>query len=109
MTIVMRALVCASLLALGACATVPPAPTEVSRETRIRSEAQALLGRMTLEAKIGQLVMPDISTITPTDVATYRFGTILNGGNSGPGGNDKAAAGEWLKAEGSPAIVPGVW
>ncbi|MXO88708.1 glycoside hydrolase family 3 protein [Altererythrobacter aestuarii] len=51
---------------------------------------------MTLEHKIGQLIMPDISTITMEDVEQYRFGMILNGGNSGPGGDDLAAAPLWL-------------
>jgi beta-glucosidase len=60
-------------------------------------EAEKLLARMSLERKVAQLVMPDISTITPEDVRTYRFGTILNGGNSGPGGDDLAPAPEWLK------------
>ena len=62
----------------------------------IDDRADALLARMSLERKVAQLVMPDISTITPADVRQYRFGTILNGGNSGPGGNDLAPAQDWL-------------
>ena len=63
----------------------------------IDGRAAAIVARMSLEHKVSQLVMPDIASITPADVAAYRFGTILNGGNSGPGGNNKAAAPEWLK------------
>ena len=48
----------------------------------------ALLGRMSLERKVAQLIQPDIGSITPADVREYRFGSVLNGGNSGPGGND---------------------
>jgi beta-glucosidase len=59
--------------------------------------AREILAGMSLDRKIAQLVMPDISTITPEDVERYRFGVILNGGNSGPGGNDLASAEEWLK------------
>ncbi|WP_379920909.1 glycoside hydrolase family 3 N-terminal domain-containing protein [Erythrobacter sp. R86502] len=82
---------------------------------------EALLARMSLERKVSQLVMPDIGAITPDDVRSYRFGTILNGGNSGPYGNDKAPAADWLKLadeywaastaplpDGEPAI-PAVW
>jgi beta-glucosidase len=65
--------------------------------------ADALLARMSLERKVAQLVMPDISAITPEDVRRYRFGTILNGGNSGPGGNDLAPAPEWL------ALADAMW
>lgn len=57
---------------------------------------EEILSRMSLERKVAQLVMPDISSITPADVEKYRFGTILNGGNSGPNGNDLAPAPEWL-------------
>jgi beta-glucosidase len=76
------------------------------------AEVEALLARMSLERKVAQLVMPDISAITPDDVRTYRFGTILNGGNSGPGGNDLAPAPEWLALadsfwEASTAPLPG--
>ncbi len=56
-----------------------------------------MVARMSVERKVAQLIMPDISAITPADVETYRFGTILNGGNSGPNGDDLAPASEWLK------------
>lgn len=67
---------------------------------------------MSLERKVAQLVMPDIASITPDDVRKYRFGTILNGGNSGPGGNDLAPAPAWLALadamwEASTAPLPG--
>ncbi|UAB79815.1 glycoside hydrolase family 3 C-terminal domain-containing protein [Erythrobacter sp. SCSIO 43205] len=52
---------------------------------------------MSVERKVAQIVMPDISSITPADVEKYRFGTILNGGNSGPNNNDFAPAPEWLE------------
>lgn len=58
---------------------------------------EALLSRMSIERKVAQLIMPDIGSITPKDVRRYRFCTILNGGNSGPGGDDKVLAPEWLK------------
>ena len=89
-------------LLLSGCSTLPPAapsaPIAVTAPSANHEAAiTALLARMSIERKVAQLVMPDISTITPDDVRRYRFGTILNGGNSGPGGNDKAPAPEWLK------------
>ena len=64
----------------------------------LEGEAQLLdlLSRMSLERKVAQLIMPDIGSITPEDVEQYRFGTVLNGGNSGPNGDDFAPAPEWL-------------
>ena len=72
---------------------------DTSHDARIAE----LLSQMSVERKVAQLIMPDISTITPEDVATYRFGSILNGGNSGPGGNDEAPAEEWL------ALADAMW
>jgi beta-glucosidase len=82
---------------------------------------EELLARMSLKRKVAQIIMPDIGSITPKDVRKYRFGTILNGGNSGPGGDDKAPAREWLKLadaywdastaplRGGEPVIPAVW
>lgn len=83
--------------ALAACAADGgEAPAYDWSDTSHDARIAELLSQMTVERKVAQLIMPDISTITPQDVATYRFGSILNGGNSGPGGNDEAPAEEWL-------------
>jgi beta-glucosidase len=71
-----------------------PAPPDPAVEARIAE----LVGRMTVEEKIGQLVQADLCCVTPEDVRTYNLGSILVGGNSGPGGNDLAPAPEWLAA-----------
>ena len=99
------ALACGTMLsACSACGgasgtTVASTPAPVAEAAPLKGEAQLadLLSRMTLERKVAQLIMPDISAITPTDVEKYRFGTVLNGGNSGPNGNDLAPAPEWLE------------
>ncbi len=75
---------------LAACAAQAGAPADV--EPRIDS----LLAKMSVERKVAQLIQPDISAITPDDVRRYRFGSMLNGGNSGPGGDDKAPASAYL-------------
>jgi beta-glucosidase len=69
----------------------PSAITDAATEKRITD----LIARMTVEQKVGQLVQADISTITPGDLADYPLGSILAGGNSGPGGNERAGAAEW--------------
>lgn len=56
-----------------------------------------IVSRMTLEEKIGQLVQADICCVTPDEVREYNLGSVLNGGNSGPYGNDLASARDWLK------------
>lgn len=82
-------------------------------ETRVR----AILARMSVEQKVGQIIQADIGSVTPRDVREYHLGSVLNGGNSGPGGNDLAPARDWLaladafyaaSMESSPAI-PVMW
>ncbi|MCA1732387.1 MAG: glycoside hydrolase family 3 protein, partial [Acidobacteria bacterium] len=55
-----------------------------------------LLRRMTLEEKVGQVIQPSITTITPEDVRTYKFGSVLNGGGGWPGDIRQATAADWL-------------
>lgn len=70
-----------------------PVPLVPADEERVA----VLLKRMTLEEKIGQLVQADLCCVTPEDVRKYNLGSVLNGGNSGPYGNDLAPASDWLK------------
>ena len=73
--------------------TLPPAvPADAALEARIT----AILTGMTLEQKVGQLMQPDIASFTPEDLRHFDFGSILNGGNSSPNGNEFAPAREWL-------------
>jgi beta-glucosidase len=53
---------------------------------------------MTVEEKVGQIIQADMNSVTPEDVRRYRLGSVLNGGNSGPGGDDRAPARVWLQA-----------
>jgi len=70
-----------------------PVGLDPARERRI----DGIIARMSLEEKVAQLIQPDIASITPDDVRKYKFGSILAGGNSSPGGNEKAPAADWLK------------
>lgn len=55
-----------------------------------------LLARMTIEEKVGQVIQADIASVTPDDVRKYRLGSVLNGGNSAPGGDEFASPDKWL-------------
>ena len=74
----------------------PEAITDAATEARI----DALIARMTIEQKVGQLIQGDISTITPKDLETWPLGSILAGGNSGPNGNERSSAADWAKLVG---------
>ncbi len=55
-----------------------------------------LLARMTVEEKVGQVIQADIGSISPADLATYPLGSILAGGNSAPGADERATAQAWV-------------
>ena len=56
----------------------------------------ALIDRMTVEEKVGQIIQPEMKSIKSEDVRTYHIGSIENGGGSVPGGNKHASAADWL-------------
>ncbi|MBM6577980.1 glycoside hydrolase family 3 C-terminal domain-containing protein [Microvirga sp. SRT01] len=70
-----------------------PVRTDAAAERRIAD----LLARMTVEEKVGQVIQADIASVTPEDVKRYHLGSVLNGGNSGPYGDDLAPAPKWLE------------
>lgn len=74
----------------------PAAITDAATERAI----DAMLARMTIEQKVGQVVQGDISSVTPADLARYPLGSILAGGNSGPYGDERADAATWARMVG---------
>ena len=64
----------------------------------IEQQIDALIARMSLEQKVGQIIQADIASATPEDVRRYHLGSILNGGNSTPTGEYNAPASKWLEA-----------
>ncbi len=68
-------------IALNACG-----PTDKAEQ-----RALEILSQMTLEEKVGQVIQGDISTVTLQDAKNYNLGSVLNGGNSAPGGSKTAS------------------
>lgn len=98
----------------------PTATARPRRDPGVEARIDAILRRMTLADKVGQLIQVDIASITPADLRTYKIGSILNGGNAGPNGDDLAPPVEWLKladafydasiarSDGRP-VIPVIW
>ena len=57
------------------------------------AQAKALLGKMTLDEKIGQMTQPDQMFLKdPSDIEKYFVGSVLSGGDSDPkAGNSRQA------------------
>lgn len=70
----------------------PPLPSDAELEARV----DALLKRMTLREKVGQVIQAEIRSVTPRDVRRYDLGSVLNGGGSFPGENKHASPESWL-------------
>lgn len=79
--------------------SVWPATSSPSEITDVETEAEitALMARMTLEEKVGQLIQADIGTIKPEDFATYPLASIFAGGSSSPGDNERAPLAAWVE------------
>ena len=73
--------------------TTGPIAVDEALEKRIDD----LLEKMTVRQKVGQVIQADIGSIKPEDLKTYPLGSILNGGNSAPGGDNRSTADKWLK------------
>src|SRR5690606_5766488 len=78
-------------------ASWPPVSAPLAVDAALERRVADLQARMTLEEKIGQVIQPDIGSVTPEDMRRYRFGAILNGGNSAPGNDEFAPPEKWLQ------------
>lgn len=54
----------------------------------IKDQVSSLLGRMTLDEKIGQMTQVDKRAIEPSDVTRFFLGSVLSGGGSNPTPNN---------------------
>jgi beta-glucosidase len=60
----------------------------------IQQQVEALLNKMNLDQKIGQMTQPERMFVTPEDVKKYHIGSILSGGGSVPGDNKPS---DWIE------------
>ena len=74
----------------------PQLRSPLPENSEIEAEIERLLGAMTTEQKVGQVIQGDIASLTPDDVAEYHLGSVLNGGNSAPGGDNRTTPQAWL-------------
>lgn len=76
----------------------PARPATLALDPAVERRIDELLAAMSIEQKVGQIIQADISSVTPDDVYRYHLGSVLNGGNSDPGGRYNAPAKDWLAA-----------
>lgn len=74
----------------------PAVVSSVKKDPALEARIDEILGRMTLEEKVGQMIQPEIKQVTPDDVREYHLGSVLNGGGTTPGNNKYAKLDDWV-------------
>lgn len=75
----------------------PTIHSAIKVDPQIESKIKAILARMTLEEKVGQMLQPDFREVTPDEIRQYKIGSVLNGGGGWPDNNKHATAEAWAK------------
>ena len=99
-TLLAAALACAPAASIAAESAVhpdqwPAARWPLPKDAALEQRVAALMAKMSVEDKVGQLIQADILSVTPDDVRKYRLGSILAGGNSKPGAKLTVTAEQW--------------
>ena len=88
--------------------------------TDVDIDIAIILNSMTLEEKVGQMVMAEIQAVTSDELRNYHLGAVLNGGGSWPNKNKSASVADWvdladdyylasIDTTGGRAAVPVLW
>ncbi len=111
----MRVVATASLIAIAAAAPVFSAPAEAPSavahpalwpqahsvglvDAKTEAFVSALMAKMSVREKVGQMIQGDIASIKPEELRDYPLGSVLGGGNSPPlSGNDRGPVTDWIK------------
>ena len=73
----------------------PPVQSVIAKDEAVEARVNALVGAMSLEEKVGQILQVEISAVTPAEVKQYHLGSVLNGGGSWPRGKKGSTSEEW--------------
>ncbi|EAQ65103.1 glucan 1,4-beta-glucosidase [Marinomonas sp. MED121] len=68
-----------------------------TKDASMEKEIEDLLAKMSLAEKVGQMIQPELRSITPAEFEQYKFGSLLNGGGAWPDNNKHASALAWAK------------
>ncbi|GEM_PF-69031 len=66
---------------------------QIMEQNDIAQKVEALLSRMNLDQKIGQMTQTERLAVSPEEVKAYHLGSVLSGGGSVPGENTPA---DWV-------------
>ena len=74
----------------------PTAASPLPPDPALEAAVEELLGRLTLEELVGQVIQASIQHVTPEEAAAWHLGSVLNGGGGWPGDVRSATPADWL-------------
>lgn len=75
----------------------PKLNSALAKDPTTEKRVAEILGKMSLEEKIGQMIQPEIKYATPADIKKYHIGSVLNGGGTFPNNNKHSSPADWVK------------
>lgn len=76
----------------------PKAKSQGLVDAKTEARITAIMARMSLREKVGQMIQADTASIKPEDLREYPLGSILAGGNSPPlDAPDRSPAAAWVR------------
>lgn len=74
----------------------PKPVSKVAKDPAMEQKISDIMAKMTLEEKVGQLIQPQIRSISFEDIHKYHIGSVLNGGGSMPNNKKSATPKDWV-------------
>ncbi len=75
----------------------PNRPDSPPLRADIEQKVSDVMAKMSTAEKVGQIIQPLISHVTPEDVKKYHLGSVLNGGGTTPDNNKYATISDWAE------------
>lgn len=85
-----------SLPALRPLDAWPRLTSAIPGDPEVERRVAEILGQLTLEEKVGQMIQPELAELTCEDVREYKIGSALNGAGIWPGGKRHASVADWV-------------
>lgn len=74
----------------------PELQSPLGPQPAVEARVEAILDRMSVEEKVGQVIQADVRRVTPEDVRRYHLGSVLNGGGGFPDDDKYASVADWV-------------
>lgn len=73
----------------------PVINSPIKLDPAMEQDIASILSQMTVKEKVGQMIQPNLTDVTPQEVKDYHLGSLLNGGGAWPNGDKYATAQDW--------------